>query len=273
MKQFGGAKGSRVVLAAVMSVCLSACATTQSGADDYAEGEDYGYGYEEVADPFESVNRAILALNEVIDDALLKPVAQGYRSFTPPPVRTGVRNFLRNLHSPINIVNQVLQGDFSGAGTDVVRMVMNTTFGVAGVVDVADAAGFEYELEDFGQTLGTWGLGHGAYLVLPVVGPSSVRDGVGLLVDSYADPVRLYLFNTNNEEWYYARVGVAAVSKREELLDVLDDLQKNSFDYYAALRSVYTQSRDAEIKDAVAGKDVIAMADIPDYDDETIVDD
>lgn len=265
-------KGMRFTLTVGVCVLLAACATS-SGApgDDFADDDgDYGYGYEEVADPLEGVNRATLAFNEVVDDALLEPAARGYRDLTPPPVRDGVRNFLRNLRSPVNIANQLLQGDLQGFGNDVARVVLNTTFGVVGLVDVADAVGFSYEKEDFGQTLGTWGVGHGAYLVLPLMGPSSVRDGTGMLVDSYADPVRLYLFNTDREGWYYARAGVSALVQREELLDVLDDLQKNSFDYYAALRSVYIQRREAETSDRDGAGDgaVTAMVEMPDYDDE-----
>lgn len=268
MKAVEKIKGSRLALAAVLCVGLTACASTQGKNADGSYDDDYGYGYNgEIADPLEDVNRATFAMNEFVDDVLLEPVARGYRNFTPPPVRTGVRNFLQNLRSPINIANQILQGDLKGAGNDIARVVLNTTFGAAGLVDVATAVGFEYEKEDFGQTLASWGFDHGAYLVLPIAGPSSVRDGIGLLVDSYADPLRLYLFNTHEEEWYYARVAATAVDQREALLDVLEDLQKNSFDYYAALRSVYTQKREDEVRDSKSEGTVVAA--IPDYDNET----
>ncbi|MCB1556349.1 MAG: VacJ family lipoprotein [Alphaproteobacteria bacterium] len=238
-----------------MAVCgvMAACSATTAKTT---------YNDAAINDPLEDVNRVTFAVNDAVDKALIEPVARGYRAAVPTPARKGVRNFLRNLHSPINIANQLLQGDLEGAGNDTVRFAANTFVGVGGLFDVAGHEGFEYEQEDFGQTLATWGVGHGPYLVLPVLGPSSFRDGTGLLVDSYADPIRLYLFNTDREEWYYARAGVSGLDSREELLDVLDDLQRNSFDYYAALRSVYAQRRAALVRDEASG------ASIPDYDAE-----
>jgi len=132
-------------------------------------------------------------------------------------------------------------------------------FGFGGLVDVAGMEGVNYREEDFGQTLGVWGAGHGSYLVLPLLGPSSVRDTTGLLVDGYTDPVRLWLVNTDREGWYYGRVVVTSVDKREALLDVLSDLKKNSVDYYAAMRSAYIQKRDAQVR----GNDDADLPDIP----------
>lgn len=237
-----------------MCVALAGCATSAQMAED------------EVYDPFEDVNRAVFGFNDALDQALIEPVTKAYRAITPQFVRNSVRNFLRNLHAPINVANQILQGDVEGAAADVSRFAMNTTIGVAGLFDVAADTGLKHEHEDFGQTLGVWGVGHGPYLVLPVMGPSSVRDAAGLLVDTYADPVHLYLYNTDQEEWYYARTAAAGIDKREELLDALDDLRANSFDYYAAMRSAYIQRRAALVRDDDPG--VLAAPAIPDYGNE-----
>ena len=250
-----GTKFSRVIMAAVLALSLGACSTTHTNAD-----------VSDVYDPMEGYNRAMFAFNDAVDTIFLEPVAMGYRFIAPQPVRTGVRNFLRNLKSPMQVVNQTLQGDFSGAGADVARFAVNSTAGVLGLIDVGAMIGLPYEQEDFGQTLGVWGLGHGPYVVLPILGPSSLRDATGLLVDSYADPLRLYLYNTNQEEWHYARLALTAVSTREELLDLLNDLQKNSFDYYAALRSTYIQRRDALVNDQ--DPELASSPAIPDFDEQ-----
>jgi len=218
-----------------------------------------------IHDPMEEYNRVIFSMNDSLDEAIVAPVARGYRTAVPKPARQGLRNFLRNLRMPVNAANQLLQGDIEGFAGDISRVAMNTTIGIGGLFDVAQETGLEYEHEDFGQTMAVWGLDHGAYFVLPVMGPSSVRDATGLLVDSYADPVRLYLFNTDNEGWHYARIAASGLDKREALLDALDDLRRNSFDYYAALRSAYYQKRHAMVNDE--NPDSAAVSFIPDYDD------
>lgn len=190
---------------------LSACASSNNTSDVY--------------DPFEGSNRVVFAVNDAFDKALAKPVAQTYRVVLPEPARVGVRNVLRNLASPTNIANQLLQGDIGGAGNDVGRAVINTTLGVGGIFDVAGEMGLEYEPEDFGQTMGVWGIPPGPYFVVPVFGPSNLRDSTGRVVDFFADPLEIYLDNTNQEEWIYIRIGVYAVSQREGLLDVLDTLR------------------------------------------------
>lgn len=219
----------------------------------------------EINDPFEDFNRVTFDINNAIDQAVVEPIARGYRYITPEFVRHSVRNALRNLKSPVNIANQILQGDVEGAAGDVTRMMVNTTFGIGGLFDVAESAGIPYEKEDFGQTLGVWGVGHGPYVMIPFFGPSSFRDGTGILVDTFADPLNLYLHNTDQEEWIYARAGAAAVSNREAFLDLIEDLRENSFDYYAAARSAYVQRRAALVNDENP-ESAMAPA-IPDYDD------
>lgn len=237
-------KNLSLLVASFAVLGLSACASGPDG---------------EIKDPIEGVNRGIFKFNDAVDTVVFKPVAKGYRKAVPQPARKGVRNFLHNLKSPQIIANNLLQGDLTGAGNSTTRMAANTLLGVGGIFDVAGSEGVKYEEEDFGQTLGVWGVGNSPYLVLPLLGPSSVRDTTGLLVDGYTDPVRLYLTNTHNEGWFYAKVGVATIDKREELLDLLDDLKKNSIDYYAALRSSYAQRREAQIRDS---EDDSALPDI-----------
>jgi phospholipid-binding lipoprotein MlaA len=193
----------------------------------------------------------------------LEPVAKGYRKATPEAGRIVVRNFLRNLNSPTIIGNELLQGDLKGAGNATARVVINTLAGFGGILDLAEQGGIEYQPEDFGQTLAKWGVGDGMYIMIPLLGPSSLRDASGQLVDSYADPLRMYLFNIDEEHLHYTRVAASVVSKREELIEVIDDLRRNSFDYYAAVRSAYYQHRQALINDQSGA----TSPEIPEYDD------
>ncbi len=216
-----------------------------------------------VSDPFEGTNRVVLDVNEAVDKAVLEPVARGYRFITPEAFRLALRNFLRNLKSPIIIANQMLQGDFEGTANSTGRFVINTLAGFGGILDLAEEGGIAYEPEDFGQTLAVWGVGNGPYLVIPLLGPSTMRDATGSLVDMYADPVRIYLFNTDREGWHYGRVAAGVVDQREEMLEIVDDLRRNSFDYYAAIRSAYVQRRNALVNDL--NPDAASSPSIPDY--------
>jgi phospholipid-binding lipoprotein MlaA len=225
-------------------------------------GAGYKSGY--VSDPIEPINRGIFAFNNVLDIIIIEPVCAVYNFIFPSFVRDGVQNFMRNLSSPIIVANQLLQGDLKGAGVATARFVINTTAGIGGLIDAASATGMYYEKEDFGQTLGVWGMGHGFYLVLPVLGPSSGRDLVGLAVDSYADPVRIIAHNTDNEWIYYTRVAVEGLDTRARLVKAVQDLRKNSLDYYAAVRSAYAQKRHSQVRD----ENPDAASVIPDYSDD-----
>lgn len=246
-------KIARLFLVAGMCVALLGCST----ASDQTVSE--------INDPFESLNRGMFAVNDALDQAIAEPVARGYREVVPKSARRGIHNFLINLKSPVFLANQILQGDLEGAGNVLMRVTVNTFVGIGGLFDVAGSEGFEHEHEDFGQTLAVWGIDHGPYLVLPLFGPSSFRDATGLLVDAFADPVRLYLFNTDQENLYYARVVMSGIDRRESLLEVLDDLRKSSIDYYAAVRSAYYQRREALVNDE--DPDAMDGPEIPDYDD------
>lgn len=202
-----------------------------------------------ISDPIEPVNRGIFAFNNVLDMYIIEPVAKVYNALMPPFFRDGVQNFMRNLRSPLIVGNELLQGDFHNAGVATARFIINTTAGIGGLIDVAQAQGLPYEPEDFGQTLAVWGFGDGFYLVLPVIGPSSLRDATGLAVDSFADPVRIVAHNTDNDWIYYTRVAVEGLDTRARLVKAVDDLRRNSLDYYAAVRSAYAQKRHALIRD------------------------
>ena len=231
---------AKFFMVSIAGIMLSACAATTT-----SEGAIY--------DPLENSNRTVFAFNKAVDKAVINPVIKGYRTVVPKPARNGVRNALRNLKRPVTLANEVLQGDVDGAGKVVLRAVVNTLVGVGGLFDVAGAEGYEYEQEDFGQTLAVWGVGHGPYLVVPIIGPSSARDYAGYFVDSFADPLRWYLFGHGDAEgWYYAKVGVEYLDLRESLMDVLNELERSSIDYYAAVRSTYYQRREALARDQAA---------------------
>lgn len=237
--------------ALLAATALSGC---RSSADPY-----------EVYDPLESINRPIFQVNDALDRAIAKPLARGYVAIVPQPARTGVRNFLRNLSSPVNIANQLLQGDLQGAGNDVVRFSANTLVGLGGVIDVAGMHGIDYEPEDFGQTMGVWGIPNGPFLVVPILGPMTMRDGIGRAVDTYADPVRMYLYNTDREEIWYALGAVDLLDRRAQLLDVLDQLRASSLDYYAVVRSSHYQYREGLLNDR--DPEELSAPAIPDYDE------
>lgn len=207
----------------------------------------------EVYDPIEPVNRFTFGFNDILDRFIIEPVAKGYKAVLPSFARDAVQSFMHNLESPLLIANNLLQGNVGDAGIALARFAINTTAGVGGLVDVAKTQGLEYKDEDFGQTLAKWGIGDGFYLVLPVIGPSNLRDTAGLLADTYADPVRIYADNTDREWIYYTRVALDGVDKRSRLIDAIADLRRNSLDYYAAVRSAYAQKRAALIHDEKPG--------------------
>jgi phospholipid-binding lipoprotein MlaA len=241
----------RLPLALACVLALSACATDTNLAHNPRASSA---AVTDMPDRMEGYNRFMFKVNDAIDRNALEPIARGYRYIAPVPVRQGVSNVLRNLKSPNNIANQLLQGDFKGAGNDVVRFVVNTTIGVGGIFDVAGANGYKYQQEDFGQTLGAWGVGHGSYFVIPVLGPSSLRDGTGMVVDAVTDPFYLYFHNVDEDWVNYTRLGVTLLAAREDLLDAVADLRAHSFDYYASTRSAYAQRRAALLRDSNAAK-------------------
>lgn len=203
-------------------------------------------------DPFEPMNRAVFEFNDTADRFVFKPVAEGYRAALPEMVRTGVRNFFANLRDPWIALNQLMQGKIEPALSDSWRFIVNTTFGIGGIFDIATDMRLPKHNEDFGQTLAVWGLDFGPYLVIPIWGPSSVRDGVGLIADAYAYgpwwmPKALDL--DHPVRWQNALTAVDFVNIRANLLDATDILEQAALDRYAFVREAYFQRRRSLIYD------------------------
>jgi phospholipid-binding lipoprotein MlaA len=224
-----------LLAALALAVLLAGCATVKQAR--MAPGQRL--------DPWENWNRKVFAFNEELDERLLKPVATTYADVVPQPVRNGVGNFFGNVLDAWSAVNNMLQGKFTKGFQDVMRVGTNTLFGVFGVIDIATEMGFDHQYEDFGQTLGTWGLGAGAYLVLPVFGPSSVRDAAALPLDRAASPAVLI----NNGAWQAGIITLQIVNSRASLLgasSVIDDI---ALDKYTFLRDAYLQRRRSLVFD------------------------
>ena len=192
------------------------------------------------ADPLERVNRAVFAFNDGADKYMLTPVAKGYRAVLPGFLRTGISNFFSNLEDVWVSVNDLLQGKFQEGMEDITRVIFNSTFGIAGLFDFASDVGLPKRTEDFGQTLGWWGVGSGPYVVIPLLGPSTVRDGFGLLVDGRADLVYRGIDDVPLRNSVYA---TRAISNRANLLDASSVLEQAALDRYAFVRDAWLQRR------------------------------
>ncbi len=218
----------RLSLAALLLLLLGACATAPTRSDP--------------RDPWERMNRATYAFNDKVDRAVLKPVARGYRSITPHVVQVGVSNFFTNVTYPTVMVNDLLQGQFTPFVHDTSRLLVNTVLGIGGLFDPATPMGLEKNDRDFGQTLGVWGVKSGPYLVIPLLGPSDVRDGFGRVGDVFSDP-RHYM---RNNYWSWGLWGLGVVDLRAHLLDLEAKLQ-GVYDPYAFIRNVYLQNREFKV--------------------------
>lgn len=221
-----------------------------------APGPSLGQTDADAADPIEPFNRYVFEVNRFADEFFGKPVAVIYRGIVPSPARDAVANALANLKLPWTAVNDLLQGEIGRASEATARFVVNSTFGILGLFDAATPLGIANHEEDFGQTLGVWGLGGDPYLVLPVFGPSNPRDTVGLVADRLFDPVTLALnggeLNASNG-FLTARGVLGFVSARERAIEAVDEFQRGA-DYYAAIRSAYRQRRAAAIRnDSTSG--------------------
>lgn len=197
-------------------------------------------------DPLEGINRGIYKFNDVADKAVIKPVAGAYKAVLPSPVRSGVNNFFGNLSTFVSVINDLLQFKFDKAAEGAGRFVINSTFGIAGLVDVASMDGIEKRKEDFGQTLGYWGVGSGPYIVLPFLGPSNIRDTAGLVVDSAAfDPIG-YIDDPATRN---SAIALKFLDRRSQLLPGSDLLDEAALDPYAFMRDAYYQRRQSQIYD------------------------
>ena len=232
-KSMANIRHSALALAA--AVALTGCSDT---------------GANEPWDPLEGPNRFVFSINRAVDTIAVRPVAVLYRDWMPAPGQRGLHNVLENLGEPVTAINEVVQGAPGRAATTVGRFLINSTIGVAGLFDVASAIGMSKTKEGMGDTIGYYAgvepENGGFYMVLPVIGPSNARDGVGLAIDAAVDPFSIITFGISSTAgWIYsgARYGATVVDRRSRTLFALDDLEKNSVDYYAALKSAYTQQR------------------------------
>ncbi|HVW22388.1 MAG TPA: VacJ family lipoprotein [Opitutaceae bacterium] len=229
-------------LGALAALLLGGCASVPS--DPAARAE-----FRANHDPLEPMNRQVFKFNFFLDRILIKPVAKGYVRAVPPKGRTALRHFLDNLTEPIVMGNDLLQGRVGAAGTSAVRFLLNSTIGLGGFRDVAADSSLPRQTGDFGQTLWRWGWRDGGpYLVIPVLGPTNPRDGIGIGIDTYLDPVRYVAREKADGNIILAgRSALDGIDRRAEALDALDVIQRQSVDFYAAFRSYFRQNRAAEL--------------------------
>ena len=224
-----------------LTTALAGCASASTDPTERAL-------FEQNNDPLEPLNRNIFDMNQLIDRIVIEPAAKVYVAVLPEFGRDAIHRVLDNMKEPTLFFNNVLQGEFERAGITLGRFTANTTLGLAGIFDVATDWRLKRQPADFGQTLFTWGFDSGPYLILPLLGPSNPRDGIGLAIDSYSDPFTILATTHGLEELTNARLISGGLDERAGVIDVLDELQKNSLDFYAQLRSLSQQRRAAELR-------------------------
>ncbi len=246
-----------IVLLAALTLVAGCASQPKPAADTWsANGNQDIEEVDEENDPLELFNRFAFSFNLALDTFIFKPGAATYRFLLPVEVRDSVRNALRNLSTPVVLANDLLQGELERAETTLVRFFVNSTAGLLGLFDVAADWGYPYHDEDFGQTLAVHGVSEGFYLVLPIFGPSNPRDGIGILVDTFLDPLTYVARNNDAEEYLFARTAIAGIDLRSRNIEALDDLKRDSIDFYARIRSLYRQSRANAISNGEAQDDM-----------------
>ena len=237
-----------LAVAVAVTALVAGCATPPAEPQARAE-------FEQLNDPLEPTNRYFFEVNRFVDFMLIRPWADAYRRVVPDYGRERVHNILRNMGEPVDFGNEVLQGRLSDSLTTVGRFLVNSTIGLGGIFDVATDFGLPSKEGDFGQTLYTWGMGDGPYLVMPLFGPSNFRDAIGMGVDTMADPVGYAFSNNKLVPANYARAGSGALDKRSEYVEPLDALEKTSIDFYAQVRSMMRQNRDQRLRGGAPNPD------------------
>lgn len=227
-------------------LALQGCTTTKEGQPN--------------PDPFEPVNRGIYKFNDAADRYFFKPLAKGYQKITPDVVETGIGNFFDNVTYPVTIINDLLQGKFSQAGSDTLRLLVNTTVGVFGLIDVASKIGLERHEEDFGQTFARWGIPQGPYIVVPLLGPRTVRSGIGTLGDFAVNPLIQYHDSSVRDKMML----LWTVEGRAALIGP-DNLVEEAFDPYLFVRDAYFQNREFLNNDGVIEEDEFFEEDFEDF--------
>jgi phospholipid-binding lipoprotein MlaA len=232
-----------VVATLIAGLGLAACASEPTDPSARAE-------FQATNDPFEPTNRFIFDLNDFLDRLLIAPLAGLYQVTVPPPLRDRLANIVGNMSEPVVLANNLMQGEFGKAETTTERFLTNTLLGVGGTFEVANDFGLLRQQGDFGQTLSVWGFGEGPYMVLPLFGPSNLRDAIGLGVDTVLSPWKYAVANGGSQArtvFSYTDLGVNALVRREAVLDAYDSLKEGSLDFYAQMRSIYRQHRAKEL--------------------------
>ena len=251
----------KIIIISLISIMFSS--NVNAGSD---EENNLSKNVKPVKDCFETINRATFALNKGLDNVIIEPVAKVYRAL-PSPVRSGTSNALNNLSSLITIPNNVLQGEFKKASINLGRLAVNTTIGILGIFNVAEKMNFpEYEKEDYGQTFGSWGIGPGCYIVLPVIGPSTIRDTAGSFMNILGgDPWYNASMHGNNEflnkSYFITTRVLTGIDFRSKNIDSFNNLEKNSMDFYASVKSLYLQDRQKKISNNNSAIEIIYDAD------------
>ena len=241
----------RIILTLLLSTILTFSAN--AGTDSETSLSESSQKNKPVKDCFEKLNRGVFAFNQALDKSIFEPIARGYRHL-PVPLRLGTSNVLSNLSNLVTIPNNILQGEIKQAGKNSVRFVLNTTLGIFGIFDPATGLGFESkDKEDYGQTFGKWGVGEGCYLVLPVLGPSTVRDAFGTVASTLAGGDPWYNVTVKNDTHYFTDIdyyssrALSGVDFRAKNIESFENLEKNSMDFYASIKSLYLQDRQQKI--------------------------
>ena len=244
------------IISGLAVASLSACASKPPASDP-----DALRAYEEINDPLEPWNRAMLQLDQGLDTVIFNPTIALYKAIVPEPGRRGVTNAIRNFRTPITLANDILQGEGERAGITAGRFVVNSTVGMLGLFDVAKHLGMPYHSEDFGQTLALWGFGEGPYLYVPVLGPANGRGVVRFAVDEFGFDAMAWIDRADNPSWWQsAYFSTLVVDGKTNAGPALDDLKASSIDYYAALRAAFRQNRAREIRNG-------APAPLPEFED------
>lgn len=229
----------KIILSCILLMLATGCATQNN------------------KDPLESINRGVYKFNDVADKAVIKPVATAYKKVTPSPIRKGVSNFFNNLRSITTVLNDILQLKFADAFTDAGRFVINSTFGLAGIIDVASMDNIPDHKEDFGQTLGHWGVGNGAYVVLPFLGPSTLRDTTGLVFDTATSDALTYTHNIGEIRLHNQLRAAQLLDRRTQLLDAGDLVDDAALDPYSFVRDAYLQRRASDVQDGLVPDELL----------------
>ncbi|HIJ62099.1 MAG TPA: VacJ family lipoprotein [Rhodospirillaceae bacterium] len=239
--------------------CFLILALVTAGCAEVPEDPEARADFDRTDDPLEPMNRTIFAFNDFLDLHVMEPLARGYRDLMPEAIRGRIHDFLVNLNEPYVGGNELLKGEFTAASVDLGRFVINSTFGILGSWDlVAATGGPTAHSADLGLTLGSWGLGEGPYLMLPILGPSNPRDAAGSLADLWADPVDALIATRGGTAWIVdLHAGMSGLDTRVQYLDPIADIRRSSLDVYASVRSLYRQRRRAAVGDGgEAGPDL-----------------